>query len=334
MDKTITSFSEEALSRRRAMLRTAFGLAIADALADPLVVEVMVNPDGRLWIDRLDTGRSDTGTILQWSEAERIIRLVASHIRLEVHDRSPIVSAELPDTGERFEGLIPPVAPAPCFSIRKPAKRVHLLGDYVDQSIMPPPVAAVLKEAVVSKANIIVVGGTSSGKTTLVNALLAEVAGTQDRVVILEDTRELNCTAEDCVTLRTKPGLVSLADLVRSTMRLRPDRIIVGEVRGAEALDMLKAWNTGHPGGIATVHANSARGALYRIEQLVQECVVTIPRRLIAEAIDLLVFLEGRGASRKVTEVAKVEGLTPDGDYELAPIFSHANSLTTNRSLL
>lgn len=332
MDKTITSFTDEALARRRAMLRTAFGPAIADALAEPQVVEVMVNPDGRLWIDRLDTGRSDTGTILQWSEAERIIRLVASHIRLEVHDRSPIVSAELPDTGERFEGLIPPVAPAPCFSIRKPAKRVHRLSDYVEQSIMLPQVAAVLQEAVLAKANIIVVGGTSSGKTTLVNALLAEVAATQERVVILEDTRELNCAAEDCVTLRTKPGLVSLADLVRSTMRLRPDRIIVGEVRGAEALDMLKAWNTGHPGGLATVHANSARGALYRIEQLVQECVVTVPRRLIAEAIDLLVFLEGRGASRKVTEVAKVEGLTFDGDYQLTPIFSAQTHTSTQRS--
>ncbi len=330
MDNKITSFSDEALSRRRAMLKTAFGPAIAEALSDPQVVEVMVNPDGRLWIDRLDTGRSDTGTVLQWSEAERIIRLIASHIRLEVHDRSPIVSAELPDTGERFEGLIPPVAPAPCFSIRKPAMRVHRLTDYVDQSIMPAHVADVLREAVLAKANIIVVGGTSSGKTTLVNALLAEVAATFDRVVILEDTRELNCAAEDCVTLRTKPGLVSLADLVRSTMRLRPDRIIVGEVRGAEALDMLKAWNTGHPGGLATVHANSARGALYRIEQLVQESVVTIPRRLIAEAIDVLVFLEGRGASRKVTEVAKVEGLTFDGDYQITPMFSQ--HLSTHRS--
>ena len=172
VDNKITSFSDEAISRRRAMLKTAFGPAIAEALADPQVVEVMVNPDGRLWIDRLDTGRSDTGTVLQWSEAERIIRLIASHIRLEVHDRAPIVSAELPDTGERFEGLIPPVAPAPCFSIRKPAKRVHRLTDYVDQSIMPVHVVDVLKEAVLAKANIIVVGGTSSGKTTLVNACL------------------------------------------------------------------------------------------------------------------------------------------------------------------
>jgi type IV secretion system protein TrbB len=321
MDRTIMSFTEEALARRKAMLKTAFGPVIAEALADPQVVEVMVNPDGRLWIDRLDTGRSDTGTVLQWSEVERIIRLVASHIRLEVHERSPIVSAELPESGERFEGLIPPVAAAPCFSIRKPARLVHLLDDYVDQAIMTAPMAAWLKEAVLAKGNIVVVGGTSSGKTTLVNALLAEVALTNDRVVILEDTRELNCAAEDCVKLRTKPGVATLADLVRSTLRLRPDRIIVGEVRGAEALDMLKAWNTGHPGGLATVHANSARGALYRIEQLVQESVVTVPRRLIAEAIDILVFLEGRGSARKVAEVARVEGLDSDGDYALASVF-------------
>ncbi|MBZ0259243.1 MAG: P-type conjugative transfer ATPase TrbB [Hyphomicrobiales bacterium] len=304
------------------MLKTAFGPVIAEALAEPQVVEVMVNPDGRLWLDRLDTGRHDTGTVLQWSEVERIIRLVASHIRLEVHERSPIVSAELPETGERFEGLIPPVASGPCFSIRKPARLVHRLDDYVDQAIMAPEVSAWLKEAVLTRGNIVVVGGTSSGKTTLVNALLAEIATSNERVVILEDTRELNCAAADCVKLRTKPGVVSLSDLVRSTLRLRPDRIVVGEVRGAEALDMLKAWNTGHPGGLTTVHANSARGALYRIEQLVQEAVVTVPRRLIAEAIDILVFLEGRGSSRRVTEVVKVEGLEADGDYALTSVFN------------
>lgn len=322
MDRTVTSFTAEALERRKAMLKTAFGPVIAEAMAESQVVEIMVNPDGRLWLDRLDTGRHDTGTVLQWSEVERIIRLVASHIRLEVHERSPIISAELPETGERFEGLIPPVAAGPCFSIRKPARLVHRLDDYVDHGIMAAEVAAWLKEAVLARGNIVVVGGTSSGKTTLVNALLAESALSNQRVVILEDTRELNCAAEDCVKLRTKPGVVSLSDLVRSTLRLRPDRIVVGEVRGAEALDMLKAWNTGHPGGLTTVHANSARGALYRLEQLVQEAVVTVPRRLIAEAIDILVHLEGRGSSRRVTEVVKVEGLEADGDYALTSIFS------------
>jgi len=170
-------------------------------------------------------------------------------------------------------------------------------------------------------------GGTSSGKTTLANALLAEVARLDERVILIEDTRELQCAASDCVALRTKSGVVSMADLVRSTLRLRPDRIIIGEVRGAEALDMLKAWNTGHPGGIATVHANSARSALYRLEQLVQETVVTVPRRLIAEAIDLVVFIGGRGTARRIETIAEVSGLGPDGDYavtEDAPLKLHA----------
>ena len=176
---------------------------------------------------------------------------------------------------------------------------------------MTPPQAQLLREAVKDRRNIVVVGGTSSGKTTLVNALLAEVATLGERVVILEDTRELQCAAEDVVALRTKPGVASLADLVRSTLRLRPDRIIVGEVRGPEALDMLKAWNTGHPGGLTTVHANSAPPVLYRLEQLVQEAVVTVPRALIVEAIDIIVFLSGRGASRRVETLLEVRGSMP-----------------------
>ena len=171
--------------------------------------------------------------------------------------------------------------------------------------------------AVAEGRNILVAGGTGSGKTTLANALLAEVAGLDQRVIIIEDTRELRCDAKDAVALRTKPGVATLADLVRSTLRLRPDRIIVGEVRGGEALDMLKAWNTGHPGGIATVHANSARAALYRIEQLIQEAVTTVPRRLVAEAIDLVVFIKGRGPGRRIETAVEVKGLDLSGDYVL-----------------
>jgi len=149
------------------------------------------------------------------------------------------------------------------------------------------------------------------------------MAELDERVILLEDTRELQCAAPDCVALRTKPGVASLADLVRSTLRFRPDRIIVGEVRGAEALDMLKAWNTGHPGGIATVHANSGRAALYRLEQLIQEAVVTVPRRLIAEAIDIIVFIRGRGTSRRIETVSEVTGLDADGDYAVADLDLH-----------
>ncbi|MDA4848913.1 P-type conjugative transfer ATPase TrbB, partial [Hoeflea poritis] len=265
-------------------------------------------------------GRIDTGQTIAASEAERIIRLVASHIGQECHVERPVVSAELPETGERFEGLVPPVAPAPCFAIRKPAGVLYRLSDYVDRQVMTSQQAASLGQAIEERKNIVIVGGTSSGKTTLVNALLAEVAGTGDRIILIEDTRELQCAAEDCVNLRTKPGVATLCDLVRSTLRLRPDRIIVGEVRGSEALDMLKAWNTGHPGGITTLHANSARAGLYRLEQLVQEAVVTVPRRLIAEAVDIVVFLKGRGEGRCVQIVAALDGLDADGDYRLTEL--------------
>lgn len=309
----------ESLERKRAMLRTAMGPAIADAIADPQIVEIMVNPDGALRLDRLGEGRVDPGRHLDAAQVERIIRLVASHARSEVHSGSPIVSAELPNgdglAGERFEGVLPPVASAPCFSIRKPASRVYTLIDYVRDGVMSAEAARLISIAVVERRNIVIAGGTSSGKTTLANALLAEMGTLGERLILIEDTRELQSAAADTVALRTRPGVVSMADLVRSTLRLRPDRIIVGEVRGGEALDMLKAWNTGHPGGIATVHANSAKSALYRLEQLVQEAVVSVPRRLVAEAVDLVLFISGRGSARRLEALLGVAGLDADGDY-------------------
>jgi len=307
------------------MLRTALGADIAGFLEDPSVVEVMLNPDGRLWIDRLSEGLSDTGKQLAPADGERIVRLVAHHVGAEVHAGAPRVSAELPETGERFEGLLPPVVAAPAFAIRKPAVAVFTLQDYVAGGIMSLGQADVLGHAVAGRRNILVAGGTSTGKTTLTNALLAEVAKTADRVVLIEDTRELQCAAPNLVALRTKDGVASLSELVRSSLRLRPDRIPIGEVRGAEALDLLKAWGTGHPGGIGTIHAGSALGALRRLEQLIQEAVVTVPRALIAETIDLVAVLSGRGATRRLAELARVEGLQPDGDYRVIPALQPAS---------
>jgi type IV secretion system protein VirB11 len=301
------------------MLKTALGPDIAVWLDDPAIVEVMLNPDGRLWIDRLKAGVSDTGMRLSPADGERIVRLVAHHVGAEVHPGSPRVSAELPDSGERFEGLIPPVVQAACFAIRKPAVAIFTLGDYVAAGIMAERQAEALRAAVAARHNILVAGGTSTGKTTLVNALLAEVARSGDRVVIIEDTRELQCAAPNLVALRTKDGVASLSDLVRSSLRLRPDRIPVGEVRGAEALDLLKAWGTGHPGGVGTIHAGSALGALRRLEQLIQEAVVTVPRALIAETIDMVAVLAGRGPQRRLAELSTVTGLTEAGDYALTP---------------
>ena len=317
MTVTVHSFQAEAISRGARMLRTALGPAIAAWLEDPVIVEVMLNPDGRLWIDRLSTGLADTGERLSPADGERIIRLVAHHIGAEVHQGSPRVSAELPETGERFEGLLPPIVAAPAFAIRKPAVAVFTLDDYVAAGIMTAGQGAVLRRAVAERRNILVAGGTSTGKTTLTNSLLAEVAKTADRVVLIEDTRELQCAAPNMVALRTKDGIASLSDLVRSSLRLRPDRIPIGEVRGAEALDLVKAWGTGHPGGIGTIHAGSALGALRRLEQLIQEAVVTVSRALIAETIQLIAVLAGRGANRRLAELARVEGLDPAGGYVL-----------------
>ncbi|MBB4303146.1 type IV secretion system protein VirB11 [Rhodobium orientis] len=310
------------------MLRTALGPAIARFLEEPGIVEVMLNPDGRLWIDRLSEGLSDTGELVASADGERIIRLVAHHVGTEVHGGSPRVSAELPETGERFEGLLPPVVAAPTFAIRKQAIAVFSLNDYVADGIMRSDQAAALRTAVTGRKNILVAGGTSTGKTTLTNALLAEVARSADRVVIIEDTRELQCSAPNLVAMRTKDGVVTLSDLVRSSLRLRPDRIPIGEVRGPEALDLLKAWGTGHPGGIGTIHAGTAIGALRRLEQLIQEVVVRVPRALIAETIDLVAVLSGRGSERRLTELSAVTGLTPDGDYRLTPAIQTSEGTT------
>lgn len=299
------------------MLRSALGPNIGAWLDDPCIIEIMLNPDGRLWTDSYDAGLSDTGVFLGAETGERIIRLVAHHAGDEVHASSPRVSAELPVTGERFEGLLPPVVAAASFAIRKPAARVFSLPEYASAGIMSDEAAAMLAAQVARRANILVAGGTSSGKTTLANALLAEIARTQHRVVLIEDTRELQCDAPNMVALRSRPDVASLCDLVRSALRLRPDRIPIGEVRGAEALDLIKAWGTGHPGGIGTIHAGSALGALRRLEQLVQETVVTVPRSMIAETINLIAVLTRDSTGRRLTELVAVEGLDQAGDYRL-----------------
>ncbi|WGM45869.1 hypothetical protein KOAAANKH_00734 [Brevundimonas sp. NIBR10] len=302
------------------MLRTAFGPEVTTRLEDPDVLEVMLNPDGSLWVDRLSLGLQATGDRIAASDGERIIRLVAHHVGAEVDEDRPRVSAELPGSGERFEGLLAPVVSGPAFAIRKPAVSIFSLEDYVAAGIMPDAAAEVLRRAVLDRKNILVAGGTSTGKTTLVNALLAVIAGSDDRIILIEDTRELQCAAPNLVAMRTRAGAVSLSDLVRSALRLRPDRIPIGEVRGPEALDLIKAWGTGHPGGVGTLHAGSAIGALHRLEQLIQEVVVTVPRPLIADTIDLIAVLDGRGAARRLVDLSVIDGLTPDGAYRLTPL--------------
>ena len=305
--------------RHAESLYHALGPLISEALARPDVVEVMANPDGSLWVDRAGVGREKLGRI-EASAAETTIRLLASHMGETVTPDRPAVAGVLPRSGERFQGLLPPLAERPVFAIRKRATVIFTLEDYVAKGILTTGVADMIRRAVIEKKNILVAGGTGSGKTTLVNAVLAEPAFRNDRVVIIEDTKELQCPAEDKVEMLTKSTepRVTMTDLLRMTLRLRPDRIIIGEVRGPEALAMLKAWNTGHPGGVATIHANSAADALRRIEDLVGEASQTIPKRSIASAINLVVFIQRISGppGRQVTAVSTVTGFDAS-EYQL-----------------
>lgn len=289
-------------------LKAAFGPNLRNLMDDDDIVEIMLNPDGKVWIERLWSGRENTGLTILEANASQIIYLVSSFAKTPCTPENPIVSAELPD-GSRFQGMMPPVVMAPTFAIRKRALRVFTLEEYVRDGILSEGQKEVLVSSAKAKKNILIVGGTGSGKTTLGNAVLKEIADTGDRVILIEDTVELQCSAEDKVPMRTRKN-ITMNDLLRATMRLRPDRIVVGEVRGPEALSLLKAWNTGHSGGCATIHANSAVGGLTRLEQLIKENpgLIDPQRELIAEAVNLVVFIERFGKGRRVKEIIEVEG--------------------------
>ncbi|MCP5057358.1 MAG: P-type conjugative transfer ATPase TrbB, partial [bacterium] len=259
--------------RLRDKLRRELGSDVLTALAAPAVVEVMLNADGELWVERLVSGVAPLGSTMSRSQAENLLGTVAALADTEINEETPLLEVELPFDGSRFHGVVSPISAGPVFAIRKRAIRVHTLDEYVGQGILDPGAREALREALGHRQNLVICGGTGSGKTTLANALLreaVELAGPAERFVILEDTVELQCSAANHVQLRTTDD-IDLTRLVRATMRLRPDRIVIGEIRGREALALLKAWNTGHPGGLTTVHANSAGAALSRIDQLVQE---------------------------------------------------------------
>lgn len=289
-------------------LREALGDAICQALDDSTVVEIMLNPDGRLFVERLGQGILPLAN-LDAGAAEIIIGSVAHALQTEADSEQPIISGELPIGGHRFEGLLPPVVAAPSFTIRRRASRLIPLDDYVREGIMTALQASSIREAIAARLNIVICGGTGSGKTTLANAVIAEIvtAAPQDRMVILEDTAEIRCAAENAVALHTSDS-VDMARLLKSTMRLRPDRIIVGEVRDGAALTLLKAWNTGHPGGVTTIHANSALSALRRLEQLTAEVSQQPMHAVIGEAVDLVVSIERAGHGRRVRDVMHVNG--------------------------
>lgn len=292
-------------SRRRSALARALGVNIAEALAAPDVVEVLINADGRVWIDRAGAGLLLTEHCIVANDRETAIRLLAHEAGETVGEDRPALATILPDSAARVQALLPPLVEAPVLAIRKRPSVIFSLDDYVRDGIATSNQAALLREAVASKQNIVVAGGTGSGKTTLLNALLAETAFAEARVVILEDTAELQIASANAVQLLTKrtDPQVTMRELVQMTLRLRPDRIVVGEVRDGAALEVLKAWNTGHPGGLLTLHANSAADALARLEDLCMEAVGAPPKRLIASAVDLIVFIARSGGKRAIHHI-------------------------------
>lgn len=296
--------------RRRALekLNSELGPVIRGFLADPAVIEIMLNPSGELWVERLGYPMQEFG-YMPPTQAESLMNSIASALNLQLTAQNPILECELPRDGSRFEGIIPPVVSAPVFTIRKKAIMVFTLDDYVKKGIMSQAQKEAIEDAVRDRKNIVIVGGTGTGKTTLTNAVIRYMvdASPNDRLVILEDTMELQCSAKNSVLLRSVQQ-ANMTQLLKATMRLRPDRIIVGEVRDGAALDLLKAWNTGHPGGVATIHANSAMEGLTRMEDLVEEATSAAKQRLIAAAVDLIVFIEKHAGSRRIKEILRVTG--------------------------
>ena len=306
-------------------LRRELGPVVLKALSDPDVIEIILNPDGRIWVESHTAGMSQTDASMAPTQAENLIGTVAAALNAVANPQNPIIEGELPLTGSRFEGLLPPIAPSPCFVIRKRASVLYTLDHYVKDNIVTRAQAIALRDAIAKRRNIVIAGGTGSGKTTLVNAMIHEMVSLGDqaeRFVIIEDTLELQCAARNALQLHTTDA-ADMTRLVRATMRLRPDRIIIGEVRGKEALALLKAWNTGHPGGVTTLHANSASGALLRLLSLVEEAGVPAQPQLIAEAVNLLAFMERTSITgRRLTELVHVEGYDQRTGFKLEPVIT------------
>ena len=341
--------SQKEITRQRLeeKLERECGPVIVGALRDPSVIEIMLNPDGRIWLDVAGKGMTCSGHVMHPSAAESVLTTCASMLQTSITRESPILEGEFPLDGSRLEGLVPPIVRAPSFTIRKKALQVFTLEDYRAKGIIgaaPSARAATetaaftrpmhahqieaLRHAVRERHNILIVGGTGSGKTTLANAILAEIAlqCADDRLVAIEDTMELQVTMPNSVLLRTSEH-ANMQRLLRATMRLRPDRIVVGEVRGGEALTLLKSWNTGHPGGVATVHANSAEGGVVRLSQLIFEAPEarnlseSTVAQTIRQAVNLVLFIERCAAppGRALSQIMEICDYV-DGRFVMRPV--------------
>jgi pilus assembly protein CpaF len=291
-------------------------------LADPTVTEVMVNGPREVWIERDGRLEMTAMRFTDDSHLRRIINKIVAQIGRRIDEASPMVDARLPD-GSRVNAIIPPLSlSGPLVTIRKFTQNRLSLKDFARLGTLTPDSIEFLERCIKAELNILVSGGTGSGKTTLLNAMSTAIPD-GDRIVTIEDAAELRLNQRHVLRLESRPaniegeGSISIRDLVRNSLRMRPDRIIVGEVRGAEALDMLQAMNTGHDGSLTTLHANTPRDALSRVETMVLMAGYDLPvraiRQQVASALDLIIHLERlQDGSRKVTAITEVQRMESD----------------------
>jgi pilus assembly protein CpaF len=291
-------------------------------LHDPSVTEIMVNAYDQLFVERAGMIEETDAAFLDDAHLLRIIDRIVSQVGRRIDESSPMVDARLPD-GSRVNAIIPPLAlRGPSLTIRKFARDALALADLIRLETVTEQAAEFIGQCVEGKLNVLISGGTGTGKTTLLNAVSASIPGSE-RIVTIEDAAELRLQQRHVVSLESRPpnvegeGEVRIRDLVRNALRMRPDRIIVGEVRGAETLDMLQAMNTGHDGSLTTIHANSARDALHRLEMLVLMAGVELPVKAIREQIaggfDLLVHISRLvDGSRKIVQITEIAGMEGD----------------------
>jgi type IV secretion system protein VirB11 len=307
-------------ARLRDLLTHNLGV-LGDLLDDPSVLHISVTSAGLIFVERFGQAPQRETTTLSVAARDSVIRLVASQTGRVVTDAACRLATIMPD-GERFQGFLPPVVNAPAFEIRKRATRIFTLGDYCTAGIMTERQAQTLEQSIHDSANIVVAGGTGSGKTTLLNAMIHALVDTGEHLVTVEDTPELQVRAAYWTALYTVPGQCTLTDLVADALRCNPRRIIVGEVRGPELLDVCDAWNTGHPGGMLSVHANSGQ-VPERLDSLLRRAHYRLDREdrhaTLANTINLSVdILRTPGApGRRLGAIMRWCGLSPDHTYKM-----------------
>jgi type IV secretion system protein TrbB len=301
--------------RERAMLRTAFG-PVATLLETPGIVGVQVNADGRVWVAKHGTSETATDYVMEKAERERVIRCVATAAGMECHDRQPSIRTGIFGSRMRFQGYVPPVVDAPCFVVRVPATQVYSLEEYVRDGVCTQAQADALKTAVLAHENIVIAGGIRSGKTTLCNALLAIMSTLGERIITIEVNPELHCTAPNTQALYAVPGVRSMEQLVMDTLASDPRRIVIGEMVDHAAVQVIRAWNTGHPGGLCTVHANGPEETLLRIAQLIPQAIISQPQEEIAQSIDRIAYMEQTETGRRLVSVSAVRAFK-QGAYVL-----------------